>query len=47
MPATFNRRRWNGLLTEFQAILNERKQHPILVIGVVEKGADMTWMAQQ
>jgi hypothetical protein len=36
----------NGFLTEFQAVLNEREQHPILVIGVVEKRADMTWRAK-
>jgi hypothetical protein len=36
----------DGLLTAFEPVLNERKQHPILVIVAVEKRADMTWMTE-
>jgi hypothetical protein len=36
----------DGLLAALEAVLNERKQHPILIIMVVEKRADMTWRAK-
>src|SRR5262245_62069299 len=36
----------DGLLAAFEAVLNERHQHPILVIMTVEKCADMTGRAK-
>ena len=36
----------DGLLTAFEAVLNKRQQHPILVVVAVEKRADMTWMPE-
>ena len=34
------------LLAAFEAVLNERKQHPILVIAAIKNRADMTWMTE-
>ena len=35
-----------GLLAAGESLLDERKQHPILLVVAVEKRADMTWRAK-
>jgi hypothetical protein len=35
-----------GLLATLESLLDERKQHPILLVGAVKEGADMTLCAK-
>ena len=36
----------NGLLTRVEAVFDEREQNPIVIVGAVEKSADVTVPAQ-
>jgi hypothetical protein len=37
----------NGLLTRVEAVFDEREQNPIVIVGAVEKSADVTVPAQR
>lgn len=46
LVTSFRIKSMDGLLAAFEAVINERNQHAILVIVDVEKRADMTWRAK-